>query len=102
MQNLNSGFALWQYPGALPPALIAFRNYIHALDPTWHLAGLGRRYPNVDKDVFEAAKVLHFSGPAKPWLEIASPQVRRVWYTHVNLSNEYVKKCGITGYKDWK
>lgn len=94
--NLNSGYTLWQ-PGALPPALIAFENLVHRLDPSWHVAGLGRRYPNVEKDKVERAAVMHFSGPAKPWFDTGSPEIRSLWYRHVNLSNEYIARCGITG-----
>ncbi|KAG8386742.1 hypothetical protein BUALT_Bualt03G0180700 [Buddleja alternifolia] len=93
--SLNSGFALW-HPGALPPALIAFETHMHRIDPSWHIAGLGYRNPQVDKRILEAAAVVHFSGPAKPWLEIVSPEVRGLWTRHVNLSNTYIKRCGIT------
>lgn len=94
--NLNSGYNLW-HSGALPPALIAFGDLVHQLDPSWHVAGLGRRYPNVGKEKVEGAAVLHFSGAGKPWLETGSPEGRRVWYRHLNLSNEYISRCGITG-----
>ncbi|XP_057796150.1 probable galacturonosyltransferase 15 [Salvia miltiorrhiza] len=92
--NLNSGYTLWR-SGALPPALIAFENLVHCLDPSWHVAGLGQRYPNVEKEMVEAAAVVHFSGPAKPWLQTCSPEVRSLWYTHLNLSNQYIATCGI-------
>ncbi|XP_073025615.1 probable galacturonosyltransferase 15 isoform X1 [Primulina eburnea] len=94
--NLNSGFILW-HPGALPPALIAFKNHVHQIDSSWQLAGLGYRFPQVDKQMSEAAAVIHFSGPAKPWLEIASPEVRHLWTRHVNFSNECIRRCGIAG-----
>ncbi|KAL8507941.1 hypothetical protein ACS0TY_018479 [Phlomoides rotata] len=96
--SLNSGFALW-HPGALPPALLAFENHVQRIHPTWHLAGLGYRYPRprVEERMLRAAAVVHFSGPAKPWLEIGSSQVRGVWTRHVNLSNEHIMKCGIMG-----
>ncbi|KAL0301387.1 UNVERIFIED_CONTAM: putative galacturonosyltransferase 15 [Sesamum radiatum] len=93
--SLNSGYALW-HPGALPPALVAFEGHVHRIDPSWHAAGMGHRYPEVDRRKLEAAAVIHFSGPAKPWLEIGSPEVRGLWYRHVNASNEYVRRCGIT------
>ncbi|PIN21349.1 Polygalacturonate 4-alpha-galacturonosyltransferase [Handroanthus impetiginosus] len=93
--SLNSGFALW-HPGALPPALLAFENHVHRIDPSWHIAGLGYQNPPSDKHMLEAAAVVHFSGPAKPWLEIGSPEVRGMWIRHVNLSNEHIRRCGIT------
>ncbi|XP_011098074.1 probable galacturonosyltransferase 15 isoform X1 [Sesamum indicum] len=93
--SLDSGFALW-HPGALPPALVAFEGHVHHIDPSWHVAGMGHQYPEVDRHKLEAAAVIHFSGPAKPWLEIGSPEVKGLWYRHVNASNEYVTRCGIT------
>lgn len=83
--------------GALPPALIAFENLVHHLDPSWHVAGLGRRYYRVEKEVLAAAAVVHFSGPAKPWLETSSPEARSLWYRHVNVSNEFITGCAIAG-----
>ncbi|CAA3000937.1 Probable galacturonosyltransferase 15 [Olea europaea subsp. europaea] len=94
--SLNSGFILW-HPGALPPALIAFEGYVHRIDPSWHLAGLGYQHPQVDKYMLEAAAVIHFSGPAKPWLEIGDPEVKGLWYRHINFSNEYVTQCRVMG-----
>ncbi|XP_047941714.1 probable galacturonosyltransferase 15 isoform X3 [Salvia hispanica] len=92
--SLNSGFELW-HPGALPPVLLAFENHVHAIDHSWHLSGLGYRYPLVDKQILETAGVVHFSGPAKPWLEIGSPEVRHLWTRHINSSNHHIRKCGI-------
>lgn len=94
--SLNSGLALWR-PGALPPALIAFEGHVHPIDPSWHLSGLGYQLPPVPPQILQAAAVLHFSGPAKPWLEIGFPEVRSLWNQHVNLSNEFIRKCRITG-----
>ncbi|KAK4394772.1 putative galacturonosyltransferase 15 [Sesamum angolense] len=80
--SLNSGYTLW-HPGALPPALVAFEGHVHHIDASWHVAGMGHRYPEVDRRKLEAAAVIHFSGPAKPWLEIGSPERER----EDNISN---------------
>ncbi|PHU07127.1 putative galacturonosyltransferase 14 [Capsicum chinense] len=73
IENLNSGFELGN-PGALPPSLIVFEGYMHRIDPLWHITGLGYRYIiNVIESVLEDAVVIHFSGLAKPWLEIGAP-----------------------------
>ncbi|KAI3439928.1 Hexosyltransferase, partial [Psidium guajava] len=95
-KSLNSGLTLW-IPGVLPPALIAFEGQVHPIDPSWHLAGLGHRFPDTQGRLAEAAAVIHFSGPAKPWLEIGSPEVRSLWYRHLNPSNKFIRKCRITG-----
>ncbi|KAK2662606.1 hypothetical protein Ddye_001180 [Dipteronia dyeriana] len=94
--NLNSGLALWQ-PGVLPPALLALEGNVHPIDVSWHVAGLGHRSPEVSREILEAAAVVHFSGPAKPWLEIGFPEVRILWDRHVNLSNKFIRKCKIMG-----
>lgn len=95
LQSLNSGFELWN-PGALPPSLIAFEGHVHRIDPSWHIAGLGyRSIMNVTESVLEDGAVVHFSGPAKPWLEIGAPEIRSLWSRHVNMSNEFIRKCGI-------
>ncbi|KAL8131923.1 hypothetical protein AgCh_007722 [Apium graveolens] len=92
--NLDSGLELWN-PGTLPPALIAFDGLVHDIDPSWHVAGLGYRYPQVSLQTLKAAAVIHFSGPAKPWLEIGIPELRSLWTRHVNFSNKFFTKCRI-------
>ncbi|KAJ8567949.1 hypothetical protein K7X08_020671 [Anisodus acutangulus] len=95
--SLNSGFDLWN-PGSLPPSLIAFEGHVHRIDPSWHIAGLGyRSIMNVTESVLEDVAVVHFSGPAKPWLEIGNPEIRSLWSRHVNMSNKFIRKCGIMG-----
>ncbi|XP_058095435.1 probable galacturonosyltransferase 15 isoform X2 [Magnolia sinica] len=92
--NQDSGFTLWHL-GALPPALLAFDGHMHRIDPSWHLSGLGHQQSDVDRGMLKAAAVIHFSGPAKPWLEIGSPKLRSLWTTHVNFSSEYVQSCRL-------
>ncbi|KAM5579996.1 putative galacturonosyltransferase 15 [Rosa sericea] len=92
----QSGLNLWS-PGVKPPALIAFEGHVHPIDPLWHVAGLGHRFPEVPLEIVEAAAVIHFSGPAKPWLEIGSPEVRGLWKRHVNCSNKFIRRCKIIG-----
>lgn len=94
--SLKSGLALWS-PGVLPPSLIAFEGHVHPIDPSWHVAGLGDQFPEVHREILEAAAVIHFSGPAKPWLEIGLPEVRSLWNKHVNFSNKFIRKCKIMG-----
>ncbi|CAL5342908.1 unnamed protein product [Camellia sinensis] len=79
--NLNSGMTLWR-PGALPPALIAFDGHMHPINSSWHLAGLGNWFPPISPQILEAATVIHFSGPAKPWLEIGFPEDKREEVEH--------------------
>nr|VDD57782.1 unnamed protein product [Brassica oleracea] len=92
--SVSSGLQLWQ-PGALPPTLLAFKGLTQPLDPSWHVAGLGSRSVKPPEEILKSAAVLHFSGPAKPWLEISNPKVRSYWYRYVNSSNIFVRKCKI-------
>lgn len=87
---------LWQ-PGVLPPALLAFEGHVHPIDPSWHVTGLGYGRLEIPKEIMEAAAILHFSGPAKPWLEIGFPEVRSLWSRHVNFSNKFITKCRVMG-----
>ncbi|CAL9245861.1 unnamed protein product [Arabidopsis halleri] len=92
--SVSSGLQLWQ-PGALPPTLLAFKGLIQYLEPSWHVAGLGSRSIKCPQEILKSAAVLHFSGPAKPWLEISNPEVRSIWYRYVNSSDIFVRKCKI-------
>ncbi|KAK7276779.1 hypothetical protein RIF29_17925 [Crotalaria pallida] len=94
--NLESGMALW-YPGVLAPALIAFDGQVHPIESSWLVTDLGYRnqYEEISIERLEAAAVVHFSGPAKPWLEIGLPLVRSLWIRYVNLSNSFIRRCRI-------
>ena len=43
----------------------------------------------------ESAGVVHFNGRAKPWLEIAFPQLRKLWTKYVDFSDKFIKSCHI-------
>jgi alpha-1,4-galacturonosyltransferase len=88
---------LWQ-PGVHPPALLAFEGQVHPIDPSWHVGGLGYRPPQAHNiKMLGDAAVLHFSGPAKPWLDIGFPELRSLWNRHVNFSDKFIRKCRILG-----
>ncbi|GKA46121.1 probable galacturonosyltransferase 12 [Tanacetum coccineum] len=93
-QNLKSDLSLWQL-GTLPPGLIAFHGHVHVIDPLWHMLGLGYQENTSAADVQRAA-VVHFNGRAKPWLDIAFPQLRKLWTKYVNFSDKFIKSCHIT------
>uniref|UniRef100_A0A0D9V567 Hexosyltransferase n=1 Tax=Leersia perrieri TaxID=77586 RepID=A0A0D9V567_9ORYZ len=92
MENRESGFMLWKM-GSLPPALIAFDGRVQPLEPRWHLAGLGWHMPTAE--LLQRATVLHFSGPRKPWLEVAFPVLRELWLGHLNGSDSFLRGCGV-------
>ncbi|KAK2984787.1 hypothetical protein RJ640_004612 [Escallonia rubra] len=92
-ENLKSDISLWQL-GTLPPGLIAFHGHVHIIDPFWHMLGLGYQ-DNTSITDAESAGVIHFNGRAKPWLDIAFPQLRRLWTKYVNFSDKFIKNCHI-------
>ncbi|CAN1147168.1 Probable galacturonosyltransferase 12 [Linum perenne] len=92
-QNLKSDLSLWQL-GTLAPRLIAFHGHVHAIDPFWHMLGLGYQ-ENISYKEAESAGVIHFNGRAKPWLPIAFPHLRPLWAKHVDFSDKFIKSCHI-------
>ncbi|KAL2331570.1 hypothetical protein Fmac_019151 [Flemingia macrophylla] len=92
-QNIKSDLSLWQL-GTLPPGLIAFHGHVHVIDPFWHMLGLGYQENTSFADA-ESAGVIHFNGRAKPWLEIAFPQLRPLWTKYVDFSDKFIKSCHI-------
>lgn len=92
-ENLKSDLSLWQL-GTLPPGLIAFHGHIHVIDPFWHMLGLGYQ-ENTTIETAENAGVIHFNGRAKPWLDIAFPQLRPLWTKYINFSDKFIKSCHI-------
>ncbi|EES01398.1 hypothetical protein SORBI_3003G282600 [Sorghum bicolor] len=91
-KNRESGFRLWQM-ASLPPALIAVDGRVQAIEPQWNLPGLGWRVPH--PDLVRSSAVLHFSGPRKPWLEVAFPELRQLWLAHLNASDSFLQGCGV-------
>ncbi|XP_051124892.1 probable galacturonosyltransferase 12 [Andrographis paniculata] len=92
-QNLKSDLSLWQL-GTLPPGLIAFHRHVHVINPFWHMLGLGYQENTTIADA-ESAGVIHFNGRAKPWLDIAFPQLRSLWTKYVDFSDRFIKSCNI-------
>ncbi|QCE09817.1 probable galacturonosyltransferase 12 isoform X1 [Vigna unguiculata] len=92
-QNIKSDLSLWQL-GTLPPGLIAFHGHVHVIDPFWHMLGLGYQENTSFVDA-ESAGVVHYNGRAKPWLEIAFPQLRKLWTKYVDFSDKFIKSCHI-------
>lgn len=97
---MKFGLTLWN-PGVLPSALIAFEGQVHPIDSSsWLVTDLGYRHRSEEIsnsiERVEAAAVVHFNGPAKPWLEIGLPEVRSLWSRYVNFSDKFIRKCGIT------
>ncbi|XP_074569106.1 putative galacturonosyltransferase 12 [Curcuma longa] len=92
-KNLESDLSLWQL-GTLPPGLIAFHGHVHGIDPYWHMLGLGYQGNTTVAEAQKAA-VVHFNGRAKPWLDIAFPQMRTLWTKYLDFSDRFIRGCNI-------
>ncbi|KAK2997626.1 hypothetical protein RJ639_025204, partial [Escallonia herrerae] len=92
-ENLKSNLTMWKL-GTLPPALIAFKGYVHPIDPSWHMLGLGyQNKTNIER--LKKAAVIHYNGQSKPWLEIGFEHLRPFWTKYVNYSNDFIRNCHI-------
>ncbi|AES92758.2 probable galacturonosyltransferase 12 [Medicago truncatula] len=92
-QNIKSDLSLWHL-GTLPPGLIAFHGNVHTIDPFWHMLGLGYQ-ENTNLVDAKNAGVVHFNGWAKPWLDIAFPQLKPLWTKYVDFSDNFIESCHI-------
>ncbi|KAF8378768.1 hypothetical protein HHK36_030117 [Tetracentron sinense] len=92
-ENLKSNLTMWKL-GTLPPALIAFKGYVHPIDPSWHMLGLGYQN-NTEVENVKKAAVIHYNGQSKPWLEIGFEHLRPFWTKYVNYSNDFISNCHI-------
>lgn len=83
--RLNHARELWRH-GSQPPLLVVLYDKFHRLDWRWNVDGLGSREKRFASasDIAEA-KILHWSGPLKPWSknglhkELWSPYAVHCW-----------------------
>ncbi|CAH9075779.1 unnamed protein product [Cuscuta europaea] len=91
-QEKNVDRTLWKL-GTLPPGLLTFYGLTQALDPNWHILGLG--YTNVDSQLLENGAVLHFNGNSKPWLKIGMEKYKPLWDKYVDYSHPILQQCNV-------
>ncbi|KAK8303779.1 hypothetical protein V6Z12_D04G174100 [Gossypium hirsutum] len=91
-QERNVDRTLWKL-GTLPPGLLTFYGLTEALDPSWHVLGLG--YTNVDPQLIEKGAVLHFNGNSKPWLKIGIEKYKPLWEKYVDYSHPLLQQCNF-------
>ncbi|KAM3390901.1 hypothetical protein ACQJBY_012491 [Aegilops geniculata] len=89
-QERNADHTLWKL-GSLPPGLLAFYGLVEALDPKWHVLGLG--YTTVDPDTIKEGAVLHYNGNLKPWLKIGMEKYKGFWDNYVDYSHPLLQRC---------
>jgi len=63
----NKKNRIWRH-GSQPAMLLVFHDEVHWLDWQWNVDGLGHRL-NYPQEVLQDAKILHWTGPLKPWLD---------------------------------
>eukprot|EP00929_Paragymnodinium_shiwhaense_P013298 TRINITY_DN121163_c0_g1_i1.p1 TRINITY_DN121163_c0_g1~~TRINITY_DN121163_c0_g1_i1.p1 ORF type:complete len:761 (+),score=138.39 TRINITY_DN121163_c0_g1_i1:142-2424(+) len=61
----NREKSLWR-GGSQPPLLLLFYDEVAPLEWVWNVDGLGHRL-NYPKDVLRSTRILHWTGPLKPW-----------------------------------
>ncbi|CAE7537158.1 GAUT15 [Symbiodinium natans] len=83
--QMNSRRRLWLH-GSQPPLLLLFHDEVVSLHWSWNVDGLGHRL-NYPKHVLAEAKVLHWTGPLKPWRHHGVN--RKLWEPH---TREYCPK----------
>ncbi|XP_039069566.1 probable galacturonosyltransferase 10 [Hibiscus syriacus] len=91
-QERNVDRTLWKL-GTLPPGLLTFYGLTEALDPSWHVLGLG--YTNVDPKLLEKGVVLHFNGNSKPWLKIGIEKYKPLWEKYVDYTHPLLQQCNF-------
>ncbi|GJN01599.1 hypothetical protein PR202_ga18876 [Eleusine coracana subsp. coracana] len=89
-QERNADHTLWKL-GSLPPGLLAFYGLVEAVDPKWHVLGLG--YTTVDPALIKEGAVLHYNGNMKPWLKIGMEKYKSFWDNYVDYSHPLLQRC---------
>ncbi|XP_060176280.1 probable galacturonosyltransferase 7 isoform X2 [Lycium barbarum] len=79
---------------ALRASLLTFQGEVYALDDKWLLSGLGHKY-GVDTEAVKKARVLHFNGNMKPWLELGIRDYTVYWRKFLNQENPFLSDCNI-------
>lgn len=64
--------------GSNPPLLLALAGRVEYLDASWNTDSLGQK-SQIGEAQLKTAKVLHWTGPKKPWKSNAFPEYRRFW-----------------------
>lgn len=91
-QEKNVDRTLWKL-GTLPPGLLTFYGLTEALNPSWHVLGLG--YTNVDSKLIEKGAVLHYNGNSKPWLKIGIEKYKPLWEKYVDYGHPLLQLCNF-------
>ncbi|KAJ6699311.1 GALACTURONOSYLTRANSFERASE 7-RELATED [Salix purpurea] len=79
---------------ALSTSLLTFQDLVYPLDGVWALSGLGYDY-GIDVQAIKKAKVLHYNGQMKPWLEVGIPKYKQYWKRFLNRDDQFLGECNV-------
>ena len=79
--------------GSNPPLVLGLAGRVEYLDDTWNVDGLGYRRHMAMRRI-KTAKVLHWTGPKKPWKGNAIPEYQKLWkrFRMVNCEEDQLDK----------
>ncbi|KAL3531576.1 hypothetical protein ACH5RR_005097 [Cinchona calisaya] len=78
----------------LPATLLTFQGLVYGLDDEWVLSGLGYNY-GLDVEIAKKARVLHYNGNMKPWLELGIPKYKGFWRNFIYPENSFLSDCNV-------
>ncbi|CAN4118035.1 unnamed protein product [Withania somnifera] len=77
---------------ALRASMLTFQGEVYTLDDKWVLYGLGYKY-GVDIEAVKNARVLHFNGNMKPWLDLGIHDYTVSWGKFLSQENQFLSDC---------
>lgn len=80
--------------GTWRASLLTFEDKIYPLDDSWVLSGLGHDY-GVDAHAIRRAKVLHYNGNMKPWLDLGISKYKSYWRKFLSKEDQFLSECNI-------
>eukprot|EP00439_Symbiodinium_sp_Y106_P002512 s880_g1.t1 len=82
----NKNRDLWRH-GSQPPLLLLLYDRVEWIADIWNVDGLGH-YGNRSSELISKAKILHWTGPLKPWLgSLADETWLTAWYWQESVAS---------------
>lgn len=64
--------------GSNPPLILGLAGRVEYIDKTWNVDGLGYKQ-RMPQKTLAAGRILHWTGPKKPWRKDALPRYLKIW-----------------------
>lgn len=74
--------------------LLTFQGEVYALDENWVLSGLGHNF-SLGREAVKNARVLHYNGDMKPWLDLAIRDYFDFWSNYLNKEDQFLSDCNV-------